>query len=89
MADDRVAIEILTAEGCSPIEIYRRVKSLHVEDATGVSSVRLCGRIFKRTLVTGPAVASQPPTEPKERVYALIQGEGSNRTSELCAATES
>jgi len=82
-----VAIEILTAEGCSPIEIYRRVKSLYVEDATGLSSVSLCGRIFKRTSVIGPAVSIQPPTEPKERVYAVIQGEDSNRTSEMCAAT--
>jgi hypothetical protein len=33
-----VAVDILSAEGYSTIQIYRRVKSLHVEDATGVSS---------------------------------------------------
>lgn len=87
MANERVAIKIPTAEGCSPIEIRRCVKRLRVEDATDVTSVRLCGRLFKRTSVIGRAVASQPPTETKERVYALIQGEGSIRTSEMCAAT--
>jgi len=86
MADEREAIEILTAEGFSPVEIRGRMKSLHVEDATEVTSVRLCGRLFKRTLVSGPSVAGQPPTERKERVYSLIQGEGSITTSELCVA---
>jgi len=52
-----MAIEILTAEACSPIEIRGCMKSLHVEDTTDVTSVRLCGRLFKRSSVTGPAVA--------------------------------
>jgi hypothetical protein len=33
-----VAIELLTAEGSSPIEINRRLRSLQGEDATDVSS---------------------------------------------------
>jgi len=78
-----VALQILSVEGYSPIEIHRGVKSLHVEDATDVSWVLR----FKRTSVTGPRSgrpAAITKTEPKEeRVDALLRGEGSIRTSEL------
>lgn len=59
----RVMIEFRTAEGASPIVIYRLLRSMCGEDAIDVSSVRCWVRCFEsreETLVTGPAVANQP-----------------------------
>ena len=43
----RVLTEFLAAEGASPIEVHRRLKSVYEEDAIGVGSVRLWVRRFK------------------------------------------
>ena len=40
----RVVIEFLTAEGCSPIEIHTRMKAVYDESCSGVSTVRRWAR---------------------------------------------
>ena len=59
IADERVALEILSAEGYSPIEIHKGVKSLHVEDATDVSSDSE-SVVSRGHRLLAPAVAGQP-----------------------------
>ena len=43
----RVVTEFITAEGFSPIEVHRRLRSVYGEDAIDVSSVRRWVRRFK------------------------------------------
>jgi hypothetical protein len=53
---------VFTAEGSSPIEIHRRLRSVCSEDAIDVSSDTgfMALRAVKGTLVTSPAAADQP-----------------------------
>jgi transposase len=88
----RAVIEFLTAEGSSPIEIHRRLRSVYGEDAIDVSSVRHWVRRFKsgekdigdRPRSGRPATAATK--ENKENVDALIRDDRRITTSELCSA---
>jgi transposase len=42
----RMVTELLTAEGSSPIEVHRRLRSVYGEDAVEISSVRRWIRRF-------------------------------------------
>jgi hypothetical protein len=52
----------LTADGCSPLEIHRRLRSVYGEDAIDVGSDAgpVVLRTVIRTLFTGPAATVQP-----------------------------
>jgi hypothetical protein len=57
----RVEIEFLTAEGPSPIEIYRHLRSMFGEDAIDYASVSWWVHHFKRSdkdIVDRPCCAS-------------------------------
>jgi len=57
-----VGIYFLTADGSSPIEIYRRLRKVYGDDSINVSSDAgpVVLREGKRKLVIGPAAADQP-----------------------------
>ena len=58
----RVVIEFLSAEGYSPIEVHRGLRSVYGEDVTDVSAVRPlvhCLRAVKMTFGTGPTADEQ------------------------------
>ena len=88
-----VVIKFLTAEGSSPIEIHRRLRSVYGEDAIDVTSVRRWVRRFKsgekdisdRPRSGRPATASTTVT--KDRADMLFRDDR-RITSELRAATD-
>ena len=59
----RMLIELLTAEGSRPIQIHRHLRSVYVEDAVEISSVRRWLRRFnsgEKGVGNSPSVVVQP-----------------------------
>lgn len=56
----KVMTELVTAEGCNPIQIHRCLKTMHGEDAIDISSDpgSVVLRTVKRPLLIGPAAGS-------------------------------
>jgi len=85
-------IYFLTADGSSPIEIYRRLRNVYGDDSINVSSVRHWARRFERgeKEISDRPRSGRPATaatmENTEKVDALIRDSHRN-TSELCTAT--
>jgi hypothetical protein len=86
-----VGIYFLTADGSSPIEIYRRMRNVYGGDSINVSSD--AGPVVlsevKRKLVIGLAAADQPrqrQQRPQRKIDALIRDNRRN-TRELRTAT--
>jgi hypothetical protein len=88
----RVVIEFLTAEGSSPIEIHRCLRSVYGEDAIDVSLVRCwvcCCTSSEKDIGDRPRrgrLATAVTTKNKDKVDVLIWDDCHIMTSELCTA---